>query len=191
MEPEFPLVGEALIVDLINTRPTTPTGPVDLLATPAGLRAWLALQADRLDPGGAAADPDAADLARVHAIREHAARALDRARHGHAPAPADRRVLNVAMRAAPAYPRLHVDGDTLTAPPHRDGPFGIRLAAVLAEAAVELLTSPAVTAVRDCAAPECTLLFVPAHPRRQWCSAARCGNRARVARYYQRHRTTG
>ena len=52
----------------------------------------------------------------------------------------------------------------------------------------ELLTSPMVTAVRDCAAPECTLLFVPAHPRRQWCSAARCGNRARVARYYEAHK---
>ncbi|GAA2507323.1 hypothetical protein GCM10023100_41830 [Actinocorallia cavernae] len=28
---------------------------------------------------------------------------------------------------------------------------------------------------------------LPAHPRRRWCSPARCGNRARVARYYQRH----
>ncbi|MFD0515426.1 CGNR zinc finger domain-containing protein [Streptomyces aureus] len=34
------------------------------------------------------------------------------------------------------------------------------------------------------------LLFLPAHPRRRWCSAARCGNRARVARYYQRHKSS-
>ncbi|WP_433464559.1 CGNR zinc finger domain-containing protein [Spirillospora sp. CA-128828] len=30
--------------------------------------------------------------------------------------------------------------------------------------------------------------FLPGHPRRRWCSAARCGNRVRVARHYQRHR---
>ncbi|MFD8063387.1 CGNR zinc finger domain-containing protein [Streptomyces cyaneofuscatus] len=33
------------------------------------------------------------------------------------------------------------------------------------------------------------MLFVPAHPARRWCSAARRGNRARVARHCQRHRT--
>ncbi|NGN66182.1 hypothetical protein G5C51_20070, partial [Streptomyces sp. A7024] len=29
------------------------------------------------------------------------------------------------------------------------------------------------------------------HPRRRWCSATRCGNRARVARYYERHKADG
>ncbi|MFF4211720.1 CGNR zinc finger domain-containing protein [Streptomyces sp. NPDC001796] len=32
------------------------------------------------------------------------------------------------------------------------------------------------------------MLFLPAHPRRRWCSAARCGNRVRVARHYQRRK---
>ncbi|MFD0573781.1 CGNR zinc finger domain-containing protein [Kitasatospora gansuensis] len=32
------------------------------------------------------------------------------------------------------------------------------------------------------------LLFRPVNPRRQWCSAARCGNRARVARHYRRQK---
>ena len=31
-------------------------------------------------------------------------------------------------------------------------------------------------------------VFLPANPRRRWCSPAICGNRARVARYYQRHK---
>ncbi|MEU9839973.1 CGNR zinc finger domain-containing protein [Actinomadura sp. NPDC048032] len=45
-------------------------------------------------------------------------------------------------------------------------------------------------AVEDaaCEADDCVLLFLPAHPRRRWCSAARCGNRVRVARHYRRHR---
>ena len=42
--------------------------------------------------------------------------------------------------------------------------------------------------VRECEAADCVMLFRPAHPRRRWCSPTRCGNRARVARYYQRHK---
>jgi predicted RNA-binding Zn ribbon-like protein len=33
------------------------------------------------------------------------------------------------------------------------------------------------------------MLFLPAHPRRRWCSPQLCGNRVRVARYYRRHRS--
>jgi predicted RNA-binding Zn ribbon-like protein len=40
-------------------------------------------------------------------------------------------------------------------------------------------------ALRACLAPACVLYFVQDHPRREWCSPA-CGNRARVARHYER-----
>jgi predicted RNA-binding Zn ribbon-like protein len=66
---------------------------------------------------------------------------------------------------------------------------GPRLAAALAESAVELLGSPAVARLKQCEADDCVLLFLPAHPRRRWCSPQRCGNRIRVARYYGRHST--
>jgi predicted RNA-binding Zn ribbon-like protein len=208
---EFALVGEPLVLDLINTRPTTPSGPADLLASPAGLAAWLAVQAERLAARGVTVDGQddqsgvrvsTEELAAVHAIREHAARALDRARQGRHPAAADLQALNRAMRAAPAYQELQpttgpthdpgdagapAGGDHVIATLRRDGPLSARLAAVLAEAAAELLADPAVTSVRVCAAQDCTLLFLPGHPNRRWCSAARCGNRTRVARYYQRH----
>jgi predicted RNA-binding Zn ribbon-like protein len=70
----------------------------------------------------------------------------------------------------------------------RDGSPTSRLLAELAEAATELLADPAVRTVRQCEAPACHLLFLPAHPRRRWCSPASCGNRVRVARYYRRHK---
>jgi predicted RNA-binding Zn ribbon-like protein len=41
--------------------------------------------------------------------------------------------------------------------------------------------------LRACLAPGCVLYFVKDHPRREWCSTA-CGNRARAARHYARHR---
>ncbi|MBE3014272.1 ABATE domain-containing protein [Microbispora sp. NEAU-D428] len=190
-----PLTGEPLALDLVNTRPRTPDGPVDLIATAEGLRAWLGLQAGRLagalpeDGQAPLTDDDlAAAVSAVHDVRGHAADAIDRVRRGLRPPEDALRGLNSAQRAAPAVRALAWNGAAVTAVPRRDGPPGARLSAVLAEAVAELLTDPAVTTVRECAADDCVMLFLPAHPRRRWCSAARCGNRARVARHYRRHR---
>jgi predicted RNA-binding Zn ribbon-like protein len=185
----FPLTGEPLVLDLVNTRPRTPEGPVDLLSTPAQLRAWLRVQADRLTGSAGGAVPTGRDLARVQAVREHAAAAVGCARHGVQPPTAALHGLELALQAAPLRRRLAWDGTAVTSTARRTGSLGARLAAELAESAAALLTDPAAVAeVRECAAPDCVLLFRPAHPRRRWCSATRCGNRVRVARYYRRHK---
>ncbi|MGZ3113262.1 CGNR zinc finger domain-containing protein [Streptomyces sp. H62] len=183
MSTPVPPTGEPLALDLVNTRPTVG----DLLATPDDLRTWWALQADRL-PDAAPEQVTAADLAAVQAVREHTARALAHVRRGEKPTTVDLAALNEVQRAAPAISELAWDGSAVTATRRRHGTPGQRLAAWLAEAAAELLADPAVTKIRECEAHDCVLLFLPAHPRRRWCSAARCGNRVRVARHYQRHK---
>ncbi|WP_225853148.1 CGNR zinc finger domain-containing protein [Micromonospora sp. AMSO1212t] len=40
--------------------------------------------------------------------------------------------------------------------------------------------------LRACPAPRCVRYFLQEHARQQWCKPS-CGNRARVARHYQRH----
>jgi predicted RNA-binding Zn ribbon-like protein len=60
-------------------------------------------------------------------------------------------------------------------------------AGVIATLGVELLAGEARGRLRACLAPNCVLYFVKEHTRREWCSP-NCGNRARVARHYQRHR---
>ncbi|GAB0105752.1 hypothetical protein JMUB6875_47330 [Nocardia sp. JMUB6875] len=95
-----------------------------------------------------------------------------------------------AQAAAPAIRRLDWIGGELAETVARLGDPGARLAAHLADAATTLLTDPAVGRIRQCGAQDCVMLFLPAHPRRQWCSPERCGNRVRVARYYQRHKST-
>ncbi|PZF93827.1 CGNR zinc finger domain-containing protein [Micromonospora deserti] len=181
------LTGEPLALDLVNTRPAAG----DLLAAPDDLRAWLSLQADRFGEARelAAAELAVAEVAAVRAVREHVARALDRVRRGERPPAADLAALNRAQRDAPAVAELAWNGTALTVTRRRTGPPGERLAAWLAEAAAELLADPAVSKVRQCEADDCVLLFLPAHPRRRWCSAERCGNRVRVARHYRRHKT--
>ncbi|MFF4359945.1 CGNR zinc finger domain-containing protein [Streptomyces sp. NPDC001604] len=183
MSDLVPLTGEPLALDLVNTRPTAG----DLLATADDLRAWWALQADRL-PDEVPQSVTAEDLAAVRAVREHTARALDDVRRGREPLAADLDALNQAQRAAPAINELAWNGSAVAATRRRDGSPGLRLAACLAEAAAELLADPAVTRIRECEADDCVMLFLAAHPRRRWCSATRCGNRVRVARHYQRNK---
>ncbi|MFC9298250.1 CGNR zinc finger domain-containing protein [Streptomyces sp. NPDC057011] len=178
----FPLTGEPLALDLLNTR----TAEGDLVADPEGLAAWLAEQAGRLTPLG---EVGAAEVAAARAVREAARAALDAVRDGQRP-PADAlHALNEAMAAAPAHRELAWTLETgLTTAPSRTATPARRLAAELAEAAADLLTDPRVGSIRACEAQDCVLLFLPAHPRRRWCVAAACGNRARVARYYARHK---
>lgn len=64
---------------------------------------------------------------------------------------------------------------------------GTALLASFARSAIELLTGPDRDRLRACPAPRCVRYFVQDHPRQTWCKPS-CGNRARVSRYYQRHR---
>jgi predicted RNA-binding Zn ribbon-like protein len=65
---------------------------------------------------------------------------------------------------------------------------GAALLASLPESAAEYLASDLLAKTRRCEAPDCDLLFSQTHPRRRWCSPTVCGNRTRVARYYDRHK---
>lgn len=185
MSDEALLVGEPLALDLVNTRPVTG----DLLTTLDELRAWLGLQADRFPQvHDVLAHLAEEDLVDVRAIREHTADALARVRRGERPAEADLEALNHAQGAAPLINELSWNGSTTTGARRRIGSPGARLAGWLAEAAADLLSDPAVAKIRECAADDCVLLFLPTHSQRRWCSATRCGNRARVARHYQRRK---
>jgi predicted RNA-binding Zn ribbon-like protein len=58
--------------------------------------------------------------------------------------------------------------------------------AAFAASAIDLLTGPQRDDLRSCGAPQCVLMFLKDHPRREWCSDG-CGNRARQARHYERY----
>ncbi|MER6120888.1 CGNR zinc finger domain-containing protein [Streptomyces sp. NPDC001743] len=187
-----PMTGEPLALDLLNTLPYAAEGPpVDHLADAAGLLRWLALEEERLPGAAGVREATADDLAAVRAVRADATLAVAAARRGERPPESALRGLNDAQLAAPAIRYAQWDGDAVVVTARRSGPPGQRVAAALAEEVAALLADPALARIRECEAEDCTMLFVPAHPRRRWCSAARCGNRARVARYYRRHKGEG
>ncbi|MFI6741171.1 CGNR zinc finger domain-containing protein [Nonomuraea sp. NPDC050451] len=176
------LTGEPLALDLVNTR----TRDHDALARAADFDDWLARQSDRLTLPDAPFPAD--DLAAVRSLRAHVEAALDAARQAVPAPPESIAAINEALRLSPPYPQLEARGVVFASVTRRDGTGVSRLLTQLAEAAVDLLTDPNVGKVRSCEAPDCRMLFLPAHPRRRWCSPTLCGNRIRVARYYQRHK---
>lgn len=100
--------------------------------------------------------------------------------------------LNAAAAAVPTVPRLDwaQDRDPVAHDHSADGTAeGNALPAALARAAIGFLAGPDRTALRACHAPRCVRYFIKEHPRQEWCKPS-CGNRARVARHHERHRTT-
>ena len=184
----FPLLGEPLSLDLVNTRVRRGGIDVDLLETPAALAAWLRAESARLAWSGAVG---AADLQAVRGLRATLAVVLAARRDGARPAAAALRQLNMALAVPATTSRLAwpATGPRLVRPSatsQRDA-----LLQVLAADAVAILIGPSAKLLRECAHPDCVLQFVANHPRRRWCSATGCGNRARVAQHYQRQRTDG
>lgn len=182
-----PFTGEPLALDLVNTRPLTADGQADLLGTAAGLQLWLQAETARL-PQDAVTEFGAlasGDLAPVIAVREHIASAIAHLQDGKPVTRVDIDGLNAAMYAAPVMRQL-AWGDPPVLTSERTGAAAVRLAGFLAEDAATLLVSGDVKLIRKCAADDCVMLFVGNNARRRWCSAARCGNRVRVSRYYHR-----
>ncbi|MBC9713991.1 CGNR zinc finger domain-containing protein [Streptomyces sp. TRM66268-LWL] len=189
MDERAPLTGEPLALDLVNTRPATPDGDrADLIGTPPQLADWLAAQADRLPAEVHERVPTAADVTALHAVRADVDAVLGALLHGTRPPAEALRGLSEAQAAAPRINELAFHDGQLRAIARRIGTPAAALAAVFAEDAVEVLSGPGAAKIKRCEAEDCVLLFLPAHPRRRWCSPTRCGNRTRVARYYQRHK---
>jgi predicted RNA-binding Zn ribbon-like protein len=176
---------QPLAIELVSTRHVVDGQSVDALATPAGLDAWLDVNAARL--GGAAGGVDAvAALDRVRDLRDAVDRLLRAVIGDRPPAPGDVEAVNAAARGAPSHRELRCPG---SAPHAVDVTPAGAAEALLAELAADAVAVVAGErgAVDACGGPGCVLLFVRTRPRRTWCSPS-CGNRARVARHYHRAR---
>lgn len=194
-----------LALDLASTIRHDGTGGVaDDLADVQGLTLWVRERADLLDDW-AGARSFVADEAVWHEVRRlrEAVRALfAHAIRPAAPSRADANRLlpldqalsrvNAAAARQPVTPQLDWPSDAAPASRLATGSGGdplTHLIAALARATIEFLAGPHREQLRACSAPRCVRYFLKAHGRQEWCKPS-CGNRARVARHYQRHRPT-
>ena len=150
------------------------------LLTPGHLTRWYA----EASVTGVPVPVTGPDLAEARAVREAVYRTAKALLGGQPPARrrGDHQSGGVG---ATAGPRMDQSAVLLaTAPPD---PAASALSAV-ARDAIGLFTTASARRMRECASPECGLLFLDlSRPgRRRWCSSNACGGKARAAAYRQR-----
>ena len=179
-----PRLGEPLAIEFANTRFARRGVEHDALRSPAETTEWLQSAGQLLPvapgPEALGAGEHAAAVELRDALRTLFAQAVA----GERLDPDATGVVNRAVRAAPQWRELALDGGP-RAVPATQAPAAAAALGLLAQEAIDLLTSPEAASLRSCAAPGCILFFRKDHPRRVCCSA-RCSNRVRAARHYAR-----
>ncbi|MER5941978.1 ABATE domain-containing protein [Streptomyces sp. NPDC001928] len=181
----FPMGGEPLVaLDLADTQMLAAEPPVDLIDSPAAGATWWALQASRL-PEGPAPSLEATRTLRA-AIRD----VFDAHLAGRPSQDTSLEDINAAAAAVPTSPRIvRSQAGTITQTRWHTEQGGNAALAAVAHETIGLFASPErLAALRRCANPSCSMLFLAATKRRTWCAANVCGNRVRVARHYERTR---
>jgi predicted RNA-binding Zn ribbon-like protein len=177
--------GERLVaLDLVDTEVRVTEPMVDLITEPERYDLWWELQHSRLPAGPV---PEVAASRRLRAaIRD----VLDSQLAGETPSATSIEDINAAAAGAPSSRRLVATRGGLGAETRWHPEYGGNPAlAAIATELIELLADPArLRTLRRCANPNCSMLFLAEHKRRQWCVGSVCGNRTRVARHYQRTR---
>jgi len=175
----FDWLGRPLAVDFANTVwPARRRGPIDTIASAAGLETWL----DRAAIAATARDLDAR-LEDLRSLRAAVRRLLAAAAaREHLPRRA-MEIVNLFATEAPEVKQLVPDGkgSRVVAEVLSEDPGSLLLGRV-ALSTMEVLTS---MSVGICDAPSCGLFFVIERAGQRWCSNV-CGNRARVARHAAR-----
>jgi predicted RNA-binding Zn ribbon-like protein len=179
------LLGEPLPVELMNTLTVIDDEAHDFLADATEASEWLHAVSDRIG----ATDADIASLRELRdALRRLAAEVTDDPRPPvTAPELTRPEAIATLNRLGRTWPELDWPADGSPTGFYQARSEAGLAVELVAHQGVELFTGPERELLRPCLAPNCLLFFVKDHPRRQWCSPG-CGNRARVARHYWRHR---
>lgn len=199
MKPLF-LAGHPAL-DFLNTAFTPPTGgdPEEMIGDGSSFIAWVqeaglwdASSASKLKRrfGADALDDVAADARK---FRQWAGAWLERWRQEpHEDYGAELQRLNRLLEQGNAYREVVAVDARLTIAEHPRIDAPKELLALPALQVAKLITGVEPRLVKRCAGDDCILWFVDrtkAH-RRMFCSAAQCGNRAKVAAFRERERTT-
>lgn len=194
--PWFPLIGNHRCLDFVNTEVITKGQRRDLLTDFGAWLAWL-VQAQVIDEAtgrtlgdrwtGKAAERTLAD---VRHFRRVLRETLERIAQGK---PVPREVIeavNHRLRARTGYVEVTKVRGGYVKRVHAEFAVPADLLIPLAEAASDLLCDADLSLIRRCENEQCILFFYDQtknHSRR-WCSMQVCGNRMKVAAFYQRRR---
>jgi predicted RNA-binding Zn ribbon-like protein len=197
MEAKPLFLGGHPALDFLNTTFTPPGAVVDVIGSGDAFVAWL-VEAGHLDAASAAKLKRRESAKTLEAVATEARKTRDWAagwiaRWRAAPSgdyESERRRLNSLLARAQNYREIvpTEEGWTLAERTHLGA--AAELIALIDAPIARLVTNESPDLIRRCAGTECSLWFLDrtkAH-RRVFCSAAACGNRAKVAAFRERQR---
>lgn len=171
--PSFEFIAGSLCLCFADTLGGRGNAPVERIATPPLLAAWL--RAAGLAVRGAV--PDADDLAAAHRLRRAIVQSVGAVVQSDTAGATQIRIINQFAAAPPLRPQWTRGERRWMA----ERPVAAALSTIAADA-IEVLGRP--DRLRECS--ECRMLFldVTRGGRRRWCSSSSgCGNRAKVRRH--------
>ncbi len=169
----------ALCLEFLTTGGPTAPASFETLHTPDDLAAWCA--ASRLRLAAGEVHVSAGEFRAARWLRDALWRVALAAAHGRTPRPRDLDEVNQAAQLPPLVPQF-----ASSAHDWQHGLFlpadAFQVLSSVARDAVDLFTGPLAGRVRECGAPDCSLVFADtSRPgRRRWCAMERCGNRHKV-----------
>jgi predicted RNA-binding Zn ribbon-like protein len=192
----FPLVGNLLWLDFVNTEPRREGRRVDLLRDFGDLLKWLgatgSVSSDDLRravrwQGRAEGQRVWREAVALRSVLQAGAERLA----DHKPAGDDLvRAVNRVLAWRPAYRELVREGKAWVSRARPVFAEPRQLLVPIAESAAWLLEHGDPSLVRRCEGSSCVLLFYDTtrNRSRRWCSMDGCGSRAKAAAYYRRVR---
>jgi predicted RNA-binding Zn ribbon-like protein len=184
---KLPAETATLGVEFANTLVHDGRGGVDdLLCSTAAARIWLTGHglSPHADYESLLAARSATRALFAAAVAPHPASRADNGRTA-MPAATALQVLTGNVDALAPAIRYAYDAGRVTVTRSTGLPANAATVGILSFAVLELLASPAAAELRACQAPRCVRYFRK-YRRQEWCKPS-CANRARVARYAQRH----
>ena len=179
----FVLVGGSPALDLVATLGRRHAGGVERIPDPDALARWFVAAGVLSGPPPVTE----ADLRRARRLREAVAALVRSVLAGRPVDETAVRTVNACAEHPGVVPRLEVDPAGRLA--GRPGPGSAPAAmAGIARDAVRVLGGPQVRRIKECAHPDCSLVFLDETQggRRRWCSMERCGNLVKTAGYRAR-----
>ncbi len=182
MEEELPILGEPLAIELANTDYGQDDWAIDFLGDEHTAALWL-----RSSPLAVHPMPiRRATLRSLQKLRDAIRGLLIACVDNRRPPAEVLDTVNRSARRGRSCDQVHWSNE-LTIDALVSGSPADVVHRTLADATLDLVGGSDRARVRRCAAPDCTMLFVKRHHRRDFCHSS-CSQRSRQARYYRRKR---
>jgi predicted RNA-binding Zn ribbon-like protein len=187
----------SLALDLLNTDGRLGRGKGDDLQSPESLLSWLdaaGLLPEEQRRSLVASPPEVRMLlVEAHRLRHTVLTAVTSVVVGLPLTEGAVTALNRFLRTRARTLRLAKEGGGLVLVEEATMDSALAALAPVAEDAVHLVLEGDPSRMRQCHADGCGRWFLDTarNGRRKWCSMSRCGNRAKVAAHYRRHRAEG